>query len=219
MPHCSRPRAACARPGRAARDRWRARARALYSDTLRGVVEQGGRAVSGQAADGDGSAASDGGQEHSGGAGYRALPGNGQALRQRIVVLVGAQGEREPLGACLAELGHAVVGAEDGLQALGVMQSVGADLMVLDLTAPASFSALEKRRTTRALREIPCLVLAPADATDHVGRAVALGADDFLMKPVVPVLLQTKVEGFLEARRLREQEHAIRSEERRVGKE
>jgi DNA-binding response OmpR family regulator len=128
------------------------------------------------------------------------------------VVLVGAQGEREPLGACLAELGHAVVGADDGLQALGVLQSVGADLVVLDLAAPDSFPALEKRRTTRSLREIPCLVLAPADATDHVGRAVDLGADDFLMKPVVPVLLQTKVEAFLETRRLREQEHAIQQQ-------
>jgi two-component system, OmpR family, alkaline phosphatase synthesis response regulator PhoP len=93
--------------------------------------------------------------------------------------------------------GYAVEVAEEGKKALRMMESNGADLVILDLMLPE----LDGFRVLRALRErgheVPVLVLtARGEESDKV-RALKLGADDYVLKPFGLLELLARVEALL----------------------
>jgi DNA-binding response OmpR family regulator len=54
--------------------------------------------------------------------------------------------------------------------------------------------------------DVPVVVVSALDDRNAVVRAVELGAEDYLDKPVDPVLLRTRISAALEKRRLRRQQ-------------
>jgi class 3 adenylate cyclase len=56
------------------------------------------------------------------------------------------------------------------------------------------------------LRDIPVIVTSSLEGIDHVVRCIELGAEDYLPKPVNPVLLRARIGASLEKKRLRDQQ-------------
>jgi class 3 adenylate cyclase len=56
------------------------------------------------------------------------------------------------------------------------------------------------------LRDLPVIVTSAVEGLDKVVRCIELGADDFLRKPVNPVLLKARIGTSLEKKRLRDQQ-------------
>jgi class 3 adenylate cyclase len=71
------------------------------------------------------------------------------------------------------------------------------------------FEVLEHLRADDSLRDLPVLVTSSLEGDAHVVRCLELGADDFLHKPVNPVLLKARVNSSLEKKRLRDQQKAL----------
>jgi class 3 adenylate cyclase len=59
------------------------------------------------------------------------------------------------------------------------------------------------------LRELPVIVTSSLEGVSHVARCIELGADDFLHKPVNPVLLKARVGASLEKKRLHDRQKAL----------
>lgn len=99
----------------------------------------------------------------------------------------------------LAQEHYRVLEAEDGEQALRLLQGEKPDLIVLDLLLPG-MSGLELCRTLRARPEtanLPILMLtAKASEADRVV-GLEMGADDYLTKPFSPREMVARVKAIL----------------------
>ena len=104
--------------------------------------------------------------------------------------------------------GHTVAMAENGRVALEMLQKGGFDLVLLDMEMPemTGFEVLEALAADPALRDLPVIVTSSLEGIDHIVRCIELGAEDYLPKPVNPVLLKARLNASLEKKRLRDQQ-------------
>jgi class 3 adenylate cyclase len=111
----------------------------------------------------------------------------------------------------LALQGHQVESAENGRIALDMLRRGGFDLLLLDIEMPDmdGFQVMEQLASDPALRDVPVIVTSSLEGIDHVVRCIELGADDYLHKPVNPVLLKARIDSSLEKKRLRDQQKAL----------
>jgi two-component system response regulator HydG len=102
--------------------------------------------------------------------------------------------------ALLRQDGHEVVAVADGQQALQVCRQSRFDLMLLDLRMPGTdgLGVVELLRATG--QGVPILMISGWGTIDAAVRALHLGADDFLTKPVEPDVLSARVAELLERR-------------------
>ncbi|GGI74514.1 DNA-binding response regulator [Shewanella hanedai] len=87
---------------------------------------------------------------------------------------------RELLEQVLMEEGYHVIGAEDGIAALSVLENESPDLILLDIMMPNldGFGLMEARK-----EQIPVIIISAIDGEDDRIKGYELGADDFLSKP------------------------------------
>lgn len=104
--------------------------------------------------------------------------------------------------------GHRVASAENGRVALEMLRNDNFDLLLLDMEMPEmdGFQVLEQLVADVKLRDLPVLVTSSLEGIAHIVRCIELGADDYLSKPVNPVLLKARINSSLEKKRLRDQQ-------------
>jgi adenylate cyclase len=102
--------------------------------------------------------------------------------------------------------GHQGVGAENGRVALEMLERERFDLVLLDIAMPEmdGFQVLERLLANSQLRDLPVIVTSALEDMASVVRCIELGAEDYLHKPVNPVLLKARVNSSLEKKRLRD---------------
>jgi class 3 adenylate cyclase len=102
--------------------------------------------------------------------------------------------------------GHRALGAENGRVALAMLERDPFDLVLLDIAMPEmdGFQVLERLLANSRLRDLPVIVTSAVEGMDSVVRCIELGAEDYLRKPVNPVLLKARVNSSLEKKRLRD---------------
>jgi class 3 adenylate cyclase len=107
--------------------------------------------------------------------------------------------------------GHKVETAENGKQALDKLRNNLFDLVLLDIEMPEmdGYQVLETCLQDPDLRDIPIIMTSSLDEIDSVVKCVELGAEDYLNKPVNPVLLRARVNASLEKKRLRDQQRKL----------
>ena len=115
------------------------------------------------------------------------------------------------LGRGLEQQGHSVAFAENGRQALELLRRQPFDLVVLDVLMPDldGYQVLEELTADPRLRDIPVIMASSLDELDSVVKCIELGAEDYLTKPVNPVLLRARINAGLEKKRLRDQQRAL----------
>src|SRR3954447_27049243 len=104
--------------------------------------------------------------------------------------------------------GHRVATAENGRVALELLRREAFDLLLLDMEMPEmdGFQVLEHLVGDAHLRDLPVIVTSSLEGIDHVVRCIELGAEDYLPKPVNPVLLRARIGASLEKKHLRDQQ-------------
>jgi len=130
------------------------------------------------------------------------------AASKRVLVADDNKVNRLLLCRSLELMGHQVSSAENGRQALEMLQQHRYDLVLLDIAMPEmdGFELLRRRACDAALGEVPVIVTSAIGGVDPVARCIELGADDFLHKPVDPVLLRARVESSLVRKQWRDQQ-------------
>lgn len=107
--------------------------------------------------------------------------------------------------------GNRVALAENGQVALDMLRRESYDLLLLDIEMPEmnGFQVLEQLKTDLQLRDLPVIVTSAIEGLDNVVRCIELGAEDYLHKPVNPVLLRARIGASLEKKRLRDQQKEL----------
>jgi len=129
----------------------------------------------------------------------------------RLLVADDNKVNRLLLGRSLEQLGHRVAMAENGRVALEMLRRESFDLLLLDMEMPemTGFEVLEQMVSDLHLRDLPVIVTSSLEGVAHVARCIELGADDYLPKPVNPVLLKARIGSSLEKKRLRDQQKEL----------
>lgn len=126
-----------------------------------------------------------------------AVPGDVAAPPRAPTVLVVDDSEtiRKFITFALRARNLRVVGARDGLEALELLATEPADLVITDLNMPG----LDGYRLIKALREdpatatLPIIVLSSLSSGDDVQRGLDLGANAYLVKPFDPIRIQYEI--------------------------
>jgi adenylate cyclase len=129
----------------------------------------------------------------------------------RILVVDDNRVNRLLLGRGLEEQGHTVEFAEHGRDALNLLGRGAFDLMLLDVLMPEvdGYEVLAKMKDDPHLRDLPVIMTTSLDELDSVVKCIEMGAEDYLTKPVNPVLLKARVQSSLEKKRLRDQQREL----------
>ncbi|HXW00520.1 MAG TPA: response regulator [Anaerolineae bacterium] len=85
---------------------------------------------------------------------------------------------------------------ESGLQQFHQFQPI---LVILDIMLP-NIDGWEICRRIRRVSNVPIMIHTALETQKHILRALSLGADDYLVKPVVPEVIQNRVEAVLNHR-------------------
>ena len=113
---------------------------------------------------------------------------------------------RDLLTRHLRRQGHDVTAAENGRQALEMIETHPFDLVLLDIMMPEmdGYQVLQHLKEHETWRDIPVIIISALEELDSVVRCVEMGAEDYLFKPLNPVLLRARIGACLEKRRLRD---------------
>ncbi len=129
----------------------------------------------------------------------------------RLLVVDDNKVNRLLLARSVELLGHRSASAPDGRVALQMLRAEPFDLVLLDIAMPEmdGFQVLEVMLADLKLRDLPVIVTSALEGLDNVVRCIELGAEDYLTKPVNPVLLKARVGASLEKKRLRDQQKEL----------
>jgi DNA-binding response OmpR family regulator/cellulose synthase/poly-beta-1,6-N-acetylglucosamine synthase-like glycosyltransferase len=123
-----------------------------------------------------------------------------RAVSARVLVVDDDESVRRVVQFALEEAGHEVVVAEDGAEALVLLDDTSCDLVIADLTMPRldGLGLVERLRSAEATRSIPIVLMTGRDGPEDAVRALRAGADDYVRKPFDMHELVARVQAKLE---------------------
>ena len=119
----------------------------------------------------------------------------------------------------LFEAHYQVLLASDGETALQVARAALPDVVVLDVMMPGpdGFEVCRRLKADATTEDIPVIVITGMGAADAETRSLALGAADFVAKPVNPLVLQKRVDIQADLKRARDQLRRLASTDGLTG--
>jgi sigma-B regulation protein RsbU (phosphoserine phosphatase) len=128
--------------------------------------------------------------------------------RARILIVDDEPFNVEYLRQELEEDGYDILSAENGRAALALVSTESPDVILLDILMPEmdGFEVLDRLKRDKGTRNIPVIVISALDDMDNVVRGIERGAEDYLPKPLDPVLLHARISSSLDRKRLHDQE-------------
>lgn len=95
----------------------------------------------------------------------------------------------------LSGMGYQIISANDGEKALSLVAEYMPDVILLDIQMPKKngFEVLAEVKQNTSTQGIQVVMVTGSEENEARSRALELGADDFLMKPVDRVLLKARI--------------------------
>ena len=95
----------------------------------------------------------------------------------------------------LSHFGYQVLTAESGEEGLQLAEAHHPDLVLLDIMMPKmkGRDVYIRLKANPATRKIPVIFLTGLGLTEHVKAGLDLGAEDYIIKPFDPLVLQERV--------------------------
>lgn len=138
--------------------------------------------------------------------------------RQRILAVDDEERNLMVIKAMLAPLGHELLLAGDGHEALAIAAQNDVDLVLLDVTMPGidGFEVARRLKQDEATQMIPIVMVTALNEVEHRVAALEAGADDFLSKPVDSTELRARVRTLLQVKayhdHMRDYQHRLEAE-------
>lgn len=120
----------------------------------------------------------------------------------RVLLIEDDDDIRRVFGLALVKEGFVVTEANDGLEALDIVQTEEFDALVLDLSMPRvdGVAMLDTFRTMPSGKKVPIIVVTALDDPAIEQRTMEAGATAFLRKPILPTKVASTVRRHLAAR-------------------
>ncbi len=110
----------------------------------------------------------------------------------RVLLVEDDPGVRQGLEIALRHLGHQVRSAQTAEQGLALLRSAPTDVVVLDVMLPG-MDGFEACRRIRAAQDVPVIMLTARGDDIDVVAGLEAGADDYVVKPVQPRVLDARI--------------------------
>ncbi len=126
---------------------------------------------------------------------------------------------RFAMDAYIREAGHETVIAENGEKAVQIIDQMQIDMVVMDVEMPG----LDGFETTRLIREslaehwIPIIFVTGKSEEKSLEEGIAVGGDDYLIKPISKVILKAKIAAMERIANMRSQLHRLNEELKRLS--
>src|SRR5438128_197643 len=113
----------------------------------------------------------------------------------KILVVDDSRTARAAMLSLLARMGHSVIEAENGEDALQRYAREKPDLVLIDVAMPVmdGYEAAKRLRQDHPGDWVPIIFLSSMEADQDLDRAIEAGGDDYLVKPVSFVVLNAKI--------------------------
>ncbi len=120
----------------------------------------------------------------------------------KILVVEDDPNLRQLMSVFLRRNGFDVMRAQDGEEALSVMESAMPDLIICDIMMPRMDGFALTRDLRQAYPEMPILMVTAKEAIDDKRKAYSLGTDDYMVKPIELDELLLRVNALLRRSRI-----------------
>lgn len=99
----------------------------------------------------------------------------------------------------LTKSGHEVIPCTNGVQGLEYLEKFSFDMVISDANMPqmSGFEVLLKIRNHPDWKKMTVALLTGRKTKDDVQRALRLGVDDYIVKPIDPIIFVEKIEALL----------------------
>ncbi|MEO6090741.1 MAG: response regulator transcription factor [Umezawaea sp.] len=114
----------------------------------------------------------------------------------RVLLIEDDHAVRDGLRLALTRQGHVVDAVETGEQGLDRLARASSEVVVLDLMLPG-IDGFEVCRRIRAAGDLPIIMLTARDDDIDVVAGLEAGADDYVVKPVRPRVLEARIRAVL----------------------
>ena len=130
-----------------------------------------------------------------------------KSAKPLILVVDDHQLSRELLKEYLAGAGYDVLEAADGQQALKILDETSPDLVLLDIIMPKvdGYEVCESIKGNPQTTLLPIIMVTGLDDFDAKMKALSLGADDYINKPIAEQELLMRVRNHLRIKHLTDQ--------------
>lgn len=120
-------------------------------------------------------------------------------MPKKILIAEDSATAVEMLRRTLAPLGHEILVAEDGEDAVRRCSDEQPDLLIVDVIMPRmnGFQLCRSLRRSPATRELPIIIVTSMDRESDRYWGLKQGADEYLVKPVDSGILLQKVRSYL----------------------
>lgn len=109
----------------------------------------------------------------------------------------------------IKEFGHDVIAVDDGQVAVDAFIKERPDLVLMDVSMPVldGFAATEKIReiTKRTNDWVPIIFLSGLAQPEDIAKGIDVGGDDYLTKPIDPIILEAKLKAMTRISEMRHQ--------------
>jgi len=114
------------------------------------------------------------------------ITGGEQVNQVRVLIVDDIADNRDLLSRRFSRRGYEVVEAEGGVRALEIIAEGGIDLVLLDVMMPDinGLDVLKTVRETLSAIELPVIMVTAQAESRQIARALELGANDYVTKPV-----------------------------------
>ncbi len=126
---------------------------------------------------------------------------------------------RMQLRLCLEDQGYSIVEAQDGEEGLSIYNQLHPDMVLLDALMPGlnGFECCIQLQSLPRGDQIPILMITGLDDQESVDRAFAVGAADYVTKPVHWAVLRQRVKRLIQQTQLQQKLEAANRELQRLA--
>ncbi|NTV95259.1 MAG: fused response regulator/phosphatase [Thiobacillus sp.] len=141
------------------------------------------------------------------------MPGS-QAKPLKILVADDTITNVKQLEAVARKLGHDVVSAADGIEAIEKYRAEAPDLIFMDIMMPR----MDGIEAARRIRELPCdrwvpiVFFSALDSIQDILKGLEIGGDDYMVKPANLQVIRAKINGYARALAMQEQSRSYARE-------
>ncbi len=139
----------------------------------------------------------------------------------KVLVVDDSKSIRAVVAQCISALGHDILNAENGEQAVQCIKENDVDLMLVDIEMPGinGYEATQQIRAIDGLEWFPIIFLSSKQDDDSFANAILAGGDAYLSKPVNSLQLKLTITAMERIYTVRQQLHKAQEELKVINKE